>query len=359
VAVGVLEAVGVLDVVGVRLQPSKQKHRVKRDAAKNVLEIFTAIRSAGLPHEPSVLRAGRSRDPEVQLCEMSEERRPEQPFCLSSLVLFLQRFPHPMGERVTASGEVARLFQDQDGDLVEVRILEAGPDSNLPITKFLQHKVEHVFELGSRVRAVLSEHSRADWLGPAVQLPVLRWDDSFAAMTSSIIEQQTSWRQALKSIDFAFTKSRRRKGWLSLFPSPEEFLERPEILEGMPITFRRKDLIRKMAGALMEEPDFLDALCTDLSRAESRLTSIKGIGPWTARVFLSKRFGYRRAVPTNDVALQRAAAHFICGEQRKMSEEELSDHLAEFGELAAEAAHRLLIRWVLETYPDRNVQRSG
>jgi 3-methyladenine DNA glycosylase/8-oxoguanine DNA glycosylase len=281
------------------------------------------------------------------------ELSPEQPFCLESLVLFLERFPHPMGERVTGPGEVSRLFEDDEGELVEVRLRDGGLVSSRPLTESMLQRVRHVFEFDNRVRVALADHPRGEWLGRAVQLPVLRWADSFAAMISSIIEQQTSWRQALKSIDLAFRLSGRRSGGLALFPTPREFLEQPEILDGMPITYRRKDLIRSMAGVFLEEPEFLDALCTDLEKAETKLKSVKGIGPWTARVFLSKRFGYRPAVPTNDVALQRAAAHFLCGEKRKMAEDELGEYLGEFGELAGEAAHRLLIRWVLETYPER------
>ena len=278
----------------------------------------------------------------------------QPPFCLPSLVQFLQRFPYPMGEKVTGPTEVSRLFEDEEKRLVQIRLGAEGLVSDRLISPATMTRARQVFELDSRVREELTKHRRSDWLGRAVQLPVLRWADSFAAMISSVIEQQTSWRQALKSIDLAFRLSRRRAGELALFPTPEEFIERPEILDGMPITYRRKDLIRELSSAVIDEPDFFDAMCTDLEQAESRLVRVKGIGPWTARVFLSKRFGFRRAVPTNDVALQRAAAHFILDEQRKMTQEELAEKLSEFGALAGEAAHRLLIRWVLETYPLRS-----
>ena len=105
-----------------------------------------------------------------------------------------------------------------------------------------------------------------------------------------------------------------------------------------------------ITGTKFDEPGYLDDHCYSLAEAEKRLLSLKGIGPWTARVFLSKRFGYRALVPLNDVALQRAAAWFIKGEKGKLSPLELEEALSPFGELAGEAAHRILMRWVLETY---------
>lgn len=46
------------------------------------------------------------------------------------------------------------------------------------------------------------------------------------------------------------------------------------------------------------------------------LTAIKGIGPWTAEVYLLSRIGHRDAFPGGDIALQEAARQLFGLEQR-------------------------------------------
>lgn len=271
---------------------------------------------------------------------------PVAPFSWITLTDVLRRFPNPFAERVVADGKVARLFASSDGGLHAVSL---GREQ-LKVPRPIQEQVNHVFEIESTVRRELSKHDSSQVLGPAVELPVLRWEDSFAAMVSTIIEQQNNWKTATRDIDFLFSVANRRRGQLSVFPQPSEVLAHPEWMQRLGLTHRRRGMILGLAEEMEAVPLYLDALCVDLQQAEKKLLKLPGVGPWTARVFLSKRYGYRPDVPLNDVALQRAAAHFYLGEERNMSQEELADRLREFGALAGEAAHRILLRWVLERY---------
>lgn len=273
------------------------------------------------------------------------------PFSLSTLVRVLQRFPHHFAERVRRHGSIERLVVTSEPVRVELFTqddllrLEGTSD---PAVRAV---ISEVFELNSDVRQRLQAHPQSHILGEALSLPILRWEESFAAMASTIIEQQNSWVSATRCIHSLFHRGQRRVGTLGAFPQPVEVLANPELIRDLSITNKRKALILALAEEMRDTPAYLDRLCSELDQAETQLCRLKGIGPWTARVFLSKRFGYRPRVPTNDVALQRAAAHFILNQNKKMDPKELSDRLGVFQELAGEAAQRLLLRWVLETYP--------
>lgn len=283
--------------------------------------------------------------------------QPTPPFSLEALVSFLRRIPYPLSERVTSPGEVERLVESSDGSLKTVRLSrdddsrEILLSSSSPLTDLDVISVHNIFEWNCRVRPRLAENlSIVHALGPALALPVLRWESSFSSLITTIIEQQKSWLSATRDISYLLEKSARRQGNLALFPTAQEFFERPELLEGIQVTYGRKRLILDLAQRFLNEPDFVDGLCIDLPQAESNLLAIPGVGPWTAQVYLSKRFGYRPSVPLHDVALQRASAHFFLNEKRKLTPSELAAVFEPFQDLAGEVSHRLLMRWVMETY---------
>jgi len=225
-----------------------------------------------------------------------------------------------------------------------IKVLGIAPES--PMVS----KLEQMLEFHHEPRIRLTRHTHNCCLGEALKCPLPWWDCSFSALAVTMIEQQNSWRSATRSVQSLYLRSERVTDGLRAFPSPQQILGQPELLDDLAITHRRKNYLRAVAGAMTEDPNLLDSLCDDLERAEGRLCEIKGIGPWTARVFLSKRFGYRKHIPVNDVALQRAAHYFLRGSPGKIGAKELPEAFSIFGDLAGEAAHRLLLRWVLEQY---------
>src|SRR5690606_28206114 len=68
--------------------------------------------------------------------------------------------------------------------------------------------------------------------------------------------------------------------------------------------------LRRAAEAVDAGTLELDAVCTlDAADAIPRLTAVKGIGRWTAEVYLLFCGGHPDIFPSGDVALQNAVAH--------------------------------------------------
>ena len=66
--------------------------------------------------------------------------------------------------------------------------------------------------------------------------------------------------------------------------------------------------LRALSAAIVHEGLVLDALATlPPHEAHGRLTAVKGIGPWTADIFLLFCLGHPDAWPAGDLALQEAA----------------------------------------------------
>lgn len=67
-----------------------------------------------------------------------------------------------------------------------------------------------------------------------------------------------------------------------------------------------------LARAVIEDGLDLDRLAgEDAGRAVSRLTALRGIGPWTAEVYLLFCAGHADIFPARDVALQSAVGHAL------------------------------------------------
>ena len=64
-------------------------------------------------------------------------------------------------------------------------------------------------------------------------------------------------------------------------------------------------------------PADLDALCVlDPEEATARLTAIRGVGPWTAELYLLFAAGHTDIFPAGDVALRIAVAEGLGLEER-------------------------------------------
>lgn len=93
--------------------------------------------------------------------------------------------------------------------------------------------------------------------------------------------------------------------------TPESFLDHaPEVMAGFGLSRAKTSTIEGVARAIVDgELDLaiLGAMSTD--EAMARLVALKGIGPWTAEVYLMFCLGARDIFPVGDVALRAALGH--------------------------------------------------
>ena len=101
-----------------------------------------------------------------------------------------------------------------------------------------------------------------------------------------------------------------------LFPTPAQLSKAK--LENLGIDAARAQAIRALAAEIHRDGAFL-AGYTDLEDAIKRLTSLPGIGPWTAHYIAMRALGEPDAFPAGDLVLRRAAG----GGKKILSESEL------------------------------------
>jgi DNA-3-methyladenine glycosylase II len=127
--------------------------------------------------------------------------------------------------------------------------------------------------------------------------PVWRREPGFATLVLIILEQQVS----LASARAAFDRLQQALGEVE----PEGFLALDDA-ELLAVGFSRQKAAysRGLASGLLDGSIDLDALAAlDDDEARSRLTGIRGVGPWTADVYLMFALGRIDTWPPGDRAL--------------------------------------------------------
>ena len=125
------------------------------------------------------------------------------------------------------------------------------------------------------------------------------WDRSpgFATLIRIILEQQVSLASAMAVYD-------RLKGSLIPF-APKRFVEMGSAhLRSLGVTRQKAGYCINVAEAIIDDRLDLKALATMNDRAvANRLTRIKGVGPWTANIYLLMALRRPDIWPTGDIAL--------------------------------------------------------
>ena len=124
----------------------------------------------------------------------------------------------------------------------------------------------------------------------------------FKALTRSIIYQQLSGRAA-KTI-FSRFKSIYSN---NQFPIPKQVLETDiETFRESGLSYNKSFYIKNIAQAFLDEPDVYDNL-SKMNDKEiiDRLTKVKGIGLWTAQMFLMFTLNRPDVFPATDLAIQK------------------------------------------------------
>jgi DNA-3-methyladenine glycosylase II len=127
-------------------------------------------------------------------------------------------------------------------------------------------------------------------------------EEGFATLVLTILEQQVS----LASAAAAFARLLAAAGSPL---TPESFLAFDDAqLRGFGFSRQKALYCRLAACAVVEgELDFAALATSDDDTVRAALVKLKGVGPWTAEIYLLRSLGRADAWPSGDLALQLAA----------------------------------------------------
>ncbi len=148
------------------------------------------------------------------------------------------------------------------------------------------------------------------------EVPLRRRPANFASLASIIISQHVS-KQSAEAI---FARMEKIVSPLT----PENYLNagEPAWIE-IGLSRPKQKTFAALSNALVDKRIRLDTLANiSAQEAINTMISVKGIGPWTAEVYLLTAIGHPDIFPAGDLALQIAATDAYLFDER-MSEKEL------------------------------------
>ncbi|TDH34845.1 DNA-3-methyladenine glycosylase 2 family protein [Pseudohoeflea suaedae] len=177
----------------------------------------------------------------------------------------------------------------------------------------------HLIETQSDIARGLRQLAEADprlvpVIAQAGPLPLRRKPAGFASLAEIILSQMVSKASAAA----LQAKLEARLGNIT----PEGVLSlNDEAARAVGLSRAKAETLRRIAESLVlaEAPERLDLdhLCEcPVNEAMALMTAIKGVGPWTAEVYLLFCAGHRDVFPSGDIALQSAAQHALGLENR-------------------------------------------
>ncbi len=243
------------------------------------------------------------------------------PFDWDGLLTFLAARAIPGVEGVTGRAYQRTVQANETAGVVRVSHLPNErclslevPIALAPDAERLNERVRRLFDLDADPLAVASVLGRDPALGrllanrPGVRVPGA-WD-GFELAVRAILGQQVNVRAAttlagrLVCAYGTRVESTDAEGTRYLFPTPDRLSEAPLDI-GLPQ--RRAEAIRALARAVIEGfVSFSSALSREA--LVRRLTTLQGIGPWTAEYVAMRALAEPDAFPTGDLALRRALA---------------------------------------------------
>lgn len=166
-------------------------------------------------------------------------------------------------------------------------------------------------------------------------------EEGFPTLVITILEQQVS----LASAAAAFARLLAAASPLT----PEKFLALDDAqLRGFGFSRQKALYCRLAARAVVEGAlDFAALAASDDDAARAALVKLKGVGPWTAEIYLLRALGRPDAWPSGDLALQLAAQEVKRLPARPTPAE--LDALAEAWRPLRAVAARMLWQHYLET----------
>jgi 3-methyladenine DNA glycosylase/8-oxoguanine DNA glycosylase len=165
--------------------------------------------------------------------------------------------------------------------------------------------------------------------------------DPFESLVTSITAQQVSMQSAFAIRNRMIERFGERTGRAYAFPMRETIARASEAeLVALGFSRRKTEYVVGLARADIDF-DALSGLEDDAIR--SRLTAVRGLGPWSAEWFLARHLARPRAWPAGDLALRKAADVLYGLDVRELGRrldpfQNLSAHYLLFGLRAAAAA---------------------
>jgi DNA-3-methyladenine glycosylase II len=160
-----------------------------------------------------------------------------------------------------------------------------------------------------------------------------RPDDAYGALIRSIVGQQLSVTAA-RAIYGRLTEQ-----FGGRTPTPQELLDAdPEVVRSVGLSRPKVKYLRSLAEHVLSgelELDRLDQLGDE--EVERELTAVKGLGQWTAHVFLIFHLGRPDVLPVGDLGVRRAVERAYGLEEMPSAEEleRLGERWAPYRSLAA------------------------
>ncbi|MEA2411973.1 MAG: DNA-3-methyladenine glycosylase [Thermoleophilaceae bacterium] len=192
-----------------------------------------------------------------------------------------------------------------------------------------QAAVEHLRAADDTLKAIIDERGPLDLEARTRGRPA----DAYGALLRSIVGQQLSTKAA-RSIYGRL---------LELFggstPSPQELLDAdPEAVRSVGLSNAKVKYVRSLAEHVLSGQLELDSL-PDLGdeEVEREVTAVKGLGQWTAHMFLIFHLGRPDVLPVGDLGVRRAVERAYGLEALPSAEEleRLGERWAPYRSLAA------------------------
>ena len=131
--------------------------------------------------------------------------------------------------------------------------------------------------------------------------------DYFKSLTRSIVYQQLSGKAA-KTISDRFILLYKDKS----YPTPVDVINIDhEKLRSVGLSNSKAQYIKNIAHAFLDNPDTYDSLeKMDDQDIIDTLITIKGVGPWTAQMFLMFTLNRPDVFPVSDLGVQKGFQHY-------------------------------------------------
>jgi len=160
--------------------------------------------------------------------------------------------------------------------------------------------------------------------------------DAFETLITSITAQQISLFAAVAIRNKLIERFGVRIGRAWAFPTRERIAAASaDELRAVGFTVRKAEYAVELARS---ELDLAELASLDDDDVRARITSLRGLGPWTAEWFLARHLARPRAWPAGDLALRKAAADLY-----GVDVHELGPRLDPYQNLSA---HYLLVGWL-------------
>jgi DNA-3-methyladenine glycosylase II len=194
---------------------------------------------------------------------------------------------------------------------------------------FSDEAVEHLRGSDDTLKAIIDERGPLDLDTRQRGRP----EDPYGALLRSIVGQQLSTKAA-RSI-----YNRLVELFGGKTPSPQELLDAdPETVRAVGLSNAKVRYVRSLAEHVLSgelELDKLDALGDE--EVEREVTAVKGLGQWTAHMFLIFHLGRPDVLPVGDLGVRRAVERAYGLEELPSAEEleRLGERWAPYRSLAS------------------------